>query len=214
MSSLVLYSGGLDSAVLLAREREQHDDVWPVYVRSGLAWEATELAAASRLLRVPPFANRMRPLVVIDASLADVYPATHWALTGTPPAYDTPDEDVYLEGRNLVLIAKTAVLAPRLGADRLVLGLLEGNPFPDATPEFLAAMTAAVSLGLKHPLTIATPFSTMHKEDVIRLGRSLGVPLELTLSCANSTDGAPCGRCSKCRERDDAFAGVVRRPGL
>jgi 7-cyano-7-deazaguanine synthase len=47
----------------------------------------------------------------------------------------------------------------------------------------------------------------MHKEDVIRLGLELGVPLELTLSCMNPADGDhPCGRCSKCRERDVAFS--------
>ena len=46
----------------------------------------------------------------------------------------------------------------------------------------------------------------MHKADVIRLGRTLGVPFELTLSCMNPRDGRHCGRCSKCRERRDAFA--------
>ena len=45
----------------------------------------------------------------------------------------------------------------------------------------------------------------MHKSDVIRLGRELGVPLELTLSCMNPRDGLHCGECSKCRERRDAF---------
>ena len=69
------------------------------------------------------------------------------------------------------------------------------------------AMSRALSLGLAHPLRIVAPFSTMHKEDVIRLGRELGVPLELTLSCMNPQSGdAPCGKCSKCRERDQAFS--------
>jgi len=51
----------------------------------------------------------------------------------------------------------------------------------------------------------------MRKRDVIRLGASLGVPLELTLSCMQPIDGIHCGRCSKCRERREAFseAGVV-----
>jgi 7-cyano-7-deazaguanine synthase len=50
----------------------------------------------------------------------------------------------------------------------------------------------------------------MHKSGVIALGQSLGVPLELTLSCMQPADGLHCGRCSKCRERRDAFreAGV------
>jgi 7-cyano-7-deazaguanine synthase len=108
------------------------------------------------------------------------------------------------------------VLAGQLKGSRIVLGTLSDNPFPDATPAFFAAMGQALSLGLHHPIEITTPFATLHKHDVIRLGEDLGVPLELTLSCMNPADGTPpvhCGRCSKCRERRDAFtaAGVVDR---
>jgi 7-cyano-7-deazaguanine synthase len=65
-------------------------------------------------------------------------------------------------------------------------------------------------VGLAHPLEIRTPLAAMHKDAVIGLGQSLGVPLELTLSCMNPAADAHCGRCSKCRERRDAFlaAGV------
>jgi 7-cyano-7-deazaguanine synthase len=204
--SCVLFSGGLDSAVLLALERESFAPVWPVHVRSGLAWEAAEAAAIDRLLAAPPFAGRIEPLVTLSVDMRDVYRPSHWAVEGRPPAYDTPDEEVYLEGRNIVLISKAAVMCARLNVGRLALGPLAGNPFPDATPEFFASLSRALSLGLGKPLAIAAPLATMHKEDVVELGRKLGVPLELTLSCMNpSADGQPCGRCSKCRERDDAF---------
>jgi 7-cyano-7-deazaguanine synthase len=204
--SAVLFSGGLDSAVLLALERRDHQPVWPIYVKAGLAWEDSEQRAAARLLESPPYAGRVQPLTILDADMRDVYPATHWAVTGQPPAYDTPDEDVYLEGRNLILIAKAAVFCARVGAARIALGPLAGNPFPDATPEFFAATARAVSLGLARDITIAAPLATLHKEDVIRLGRDLGVPIELTLSCMNPEGGRPCGRCSKCRERDVALS--------
>ena len=142
--------------------------------------------------------------------MRDVYPADHWAVRGTPPAFDTPDEDVYLEGRNIILLAKSSVLLARRRVTRILMGQLAGNPFPDATPDFFAAMSHALSLGLSHPLRIVAPLSTLHKADVIRLGRSLGVPLALTLSCMNpqSPDDRPCGACSKCRERDDALKEV------
>ena len=122
--------------------------------------------------------------------MRDVYAPTHWAIVGTPPAYDTPDEDVYLIGRNLVLLTKAGVVAATHKASRLVLGPLAGNPFPDATPEFFAAMQRALTLGLNHDLTIETPFVRMHKDDVIRLGDRLGVPMALTLSCMNPVDAA------------------------
>ncbi len=202
-SSAVLLSAGLDSAVLAAFEA-QRGDVHPVYVCAGLAWEAAELAALDRLLASAPFA-RLAPLARLTFTVADLYPATHWALRGTPPAFDTPDEDVYLIGRNVALLAKSAIHCARHGIGRIVLGPLAGNPFPDATAEFFAAMARALTVGLPHDLAIDAPFTNRGKAEVIRLGVELGVPLELTLSCMNPQNGLHCGQCSKCRERRDAF---------
>lgn len=209
-STIVLFSGGLDSAVLLAHEALRQP-VWPVYVSVGLAWEALELVVVEQLLSHPAMTANVHPLSRVAFTMKDVYSPSHWAIRGTPPAYDTPDEDVYLTGRNLVLLAKAGVIAAGKRADRIALGPLAGNPFPDARPAFFTAMTTALSLGLDHPIEIATPFLSWQKEDVIRRGVELGVPFELTLSCMNpvSTGGSVpdhCGACSKCRERRDAFA--------
>src|SRR5690348_11051125 len=208
--SAVLLSGGLDSAVLLAAEVMTASGVQPIHVRAGLAWEDAEALAIARLLATPPFADRVAPLRTIAVDMRDVYPPTHWAVTGTPPAYDTPDEDVYLEGRNIILISKAAVLCARKGIGRLALGPLAGNPFPDATPEFVAAIARALSLGLDHTIDVVTPFRDLHKENVIKIGERLGVPLDDTLSCMNPQGDRHCGACSKCRERQEAFrvAGV------
>jgi 7-cyano-7-deazaguanine synthase len=200
----VLFSGGLDSAVLLASELRT-GGVQPIHVRAGLAWEPAESATITRLLSVPPFADRARPVATLTVNMRDVYPETHWAITGHPPAYDTPDEDVYLEGRNIVLISKAAVLCARLHIERLALGPLAGNPFPDATPAFFDTMARAMSIGLDRRFTLAAPFTAFHKADVVSLGLALGVPLELTLSCMNPRGTIHCGQCSKCRERIDAF---------
>jgi 7-cyano-7-deazaguanine synthase len=216
MSTVVLLSGGLDSAVLAAHEA-QNARVLPVYVSAGLAWEDAEVAMVERLLECPPYKN-VDPLSRVSFTMRDVYSPSHWAIRGVPPAYDTPDEDVYLAGRNLVLLTKAGVIAAKATSRRIALGPLAGNPFPDARPEFFGAMAKAISLGLNHPVEIATPFLTMEKEDVIKRGVELGVPFELTLSCMNPhmADGLPqhCGLCSKCRERRDAFAAAgVSDPG-
>jgi 7-cyano-7-deazaguanine synthase len=204
-ATAVLLSAGLDSAVLAAFEaRESY--VYPIYVAAGLAWEAGERQALDRLLRHPVYAQRVAPVAELTFSVRDVYPATHWALLGEPPAFDTPDEDVYLTGRNVVLLTKAAIFCAQRGIPRIALGPLAGNPFPDATGEFFDAMARALSIGLAHPLEVAAPFATMHKADVVKLGAELGVPLELTLSCMNPREGRHCGQCSKCRERRDAFA--------
>ena len=127
---------------------------------------------------------------------------------GTPPTFDTPDEDVYLTGRNVMLLSTAGIHCARKGLDRIVIGPLAGNPFPDATPDFFASMSRTLSLGLGHAVAIDAPFAEMHKSDVVRLGLELGVPLELTLSCMNPRHGRHCGQCSKCRERRDAFLEV------
>src|SRR5687768_2333280 len=199
----VLFSAGLDSAVLLAHASRNGPAV-PLYVSVGLAWERDEIAVAARLLASPVY-RAVQPLVSLRFDMRDVYPETHWAIRGEAPAFDTPDEDVYLEGRNLVLITKAAVYMARENLTRVLLGPLAGNPFPDATPEFFAALQGALALGLDRPISIETPLASMHKADVIRLGLSLGVPMEETLSCMQPTAGIHCGRCSKCRERRDAF---------
>src|SRR5262249_55081610 len=144
----------------------------------------------------------------------DVYSASHWAIEGKPPAFHTPDEDVYLPGRNIILFAKAGAYCAAARLDRIVIGTLAHNPFPDATPAFRSAMAHALSLGLDHRIHIDAPYANVEKAEVIRRGAALRVPLGLTLSCMNPpmetrahSAGAVlhCGLCSKCRERHDAF---------
>jgi 7-cyano-7-deazaguanine synthase len=205
----VLLSGGLDSVVLLADELAHasvSEVVQPVYVSFGLAWEDAERLAIARALDASPFAGQLPPLVRLSVDMRDVYAVTHWAVRGTPPSYHTPDEDVYLPGRNVILLGKAGVFCAAAKLERIVLGTLEHNPFPDATPDFRASMARTLSLGLAHPLTIEAPFASASKADVIRKGVALGVGFERSLSCMSPVPGAKhCGTCSKCRERHDAF---------
>ena len=202
----VLFCAGLDSAVLLALEA-QTAKVHPIYVSTGLAWETEELAAVDRLLMDAVYRD-VAAVTRLTFPVGDLYAPTHWAIRGEPPAFDTPDEDVYLVGRNITLLSKAGIHCAQRSISRLALGPLAGNPFPDATPAFFTAMSAALSTGLSHRIDIVAPLSTLHKRDVIRRGVELGVPLALTLSCMNPDGGRHCGRCSKCRERRDAFNGA------
>ena len=218
----MLFSGGLDSAVLVAvaaaatgadpgnGPAARTSKVAPIYVGVGFAWEKEEQAMAARFLDALPMRDRVAPLVHLHFDMRDVFPSHHWAIRGEPPAFDTPDEDVFIDGRNVILLSKTAVYMARAGISRIAIGPLAGNPFPDATPAFFAAMAHALSLGLAHRIDIEAPFASLHKADVIRKAVALNVPLQLTLSCMQPSAGQHCGRCSKCRERRDAFraAGV------
>ncbi len=206
----VLASGGLDSAVLLAESLRRHPAVHPLYVRFGLVWEAVELDYLLRFLATLP-AGPLRPLVVLDLPVCDLY-GEHWGLTGREvPGPDTPDESVYLPGRNVLLLAKALVWCHLSGVPAVALAPLEGNPFPDATPAFFASYAALVSQALRGNVRVCHPYRGLSKVDVI--GRGAGLALEWTLSCLRPVGGLHCGACNKCGERRKAFAAAgIRDP--
>lgn len=205
-SLCVLISGGLDSAVALAEAARGPAPVLPVYVRSGLVWEPAEMYWLGRFL--PSLeAPALGALEILEMPVGDLY-GDHWSLTGRDaPGRESPDEAVYLPGRNLLLLAKTGVLAARRGCRAIVMGPLAANPFPDGRRSFFDRMGEAIGLamGLEEPLPIETPLAGLSKADVIRRGRNLR--LDLTFSClAPRPDHRHCGRCNKCAERMRGFA--------
>ena len=199
----VLASGGLDSAVLVADLREQGSVVQPIYVRFGLAWEPVEEAHLRSFLQTVSGPG-VRPLVVLEEPVADLYGA-HWSVSGEDvPDAASPDAAVYLPGRNLLLLAKSSVWCALHGVATIALGTLENNPFPDSSADFFDAFGVLVGLGLSHRLSVLAPFAGMTKSEVLRRGRHLR--LEHTFSCIDPKDGVQCGRCNKCAERRRAFA--------
>ncbi|MGC3970213.1 MAG: 7-cyano-7-deazaguanine synthase [Pirellulales bacterium] len=198
----LLVSGGLDSGILLGHLLSQGREIQPFYVRAGLYWETEELAALRRLLDHLA-SPRLRPLVVFDMPLADVY-RDHWSMTGRDvPDGSTPDEAVYLPGRNALLVIKAALWCGLNGIDELALAPLGSNPFSDATPEFFHGFEQVLNLATSTNVRITRPFAALHKHDVMQLGRDL--PLELTFSCINPRGELHCGACNKCAERREAF---------
>lgn len=208
---VVLASGGVDSAVLVADRGCRGDVVQPIYIRFGLAWEAVEEEHLRRFLDSLPADCRARPLVALDFPVADVY-GSHWSVAGTEvPDEDTPDSAVYLPGRNLLLLAKTSVWCALNDFAVVALGTLSGNPFADSGSEFFDGLASLASLALDRPLAVETPFARFTKAEVLDRGRHLA--LELTFSCIHPQGGEHCGRCNKCAERRWAFAvsGLVDR---
>ncbi len=199
----LLLSGGLDSSILLGHLLQTGHRVQPFYVRCGLAWEREEVRAVEQLLRALR-SERLAELVVLDLPLADVY-GDHWSLSGfSVPDAASPDEAVYLPGRNALLLIKPVLWCHLHGIDRLALGLLRSNPFGDATPDFFAEFQAALTCATGGQVALVRPFEKMTKREVMQLG--LGQPLELTFSCIAPSDGRHCGSCNKCAERKAAFA--------
>ncbi len=202
----VLVSGGVDSAVLVVDLLTEYSCVYPIYVRFGLRWEDSELRGLRAYLKeVGATRPRLAALTVLDEPIAQVY-GDHWSNTGRPgvPGAETPDEAVYLPGRNVLLATKAAVWCHLRGIQTLAFGTLAANPFPDSTPEFFLDMEALLNRALLSRVRIIRPYSRMSKLDVVR--RGAGLPLELTVSCLNPTPaGRHCGACNKCEERRRAF---------
>lgn len=213
---VALLSGGADSAVMAGLALERGDAVWPLYVRQGFVWEEDELAAVRRFLAEMAAAHPglVQPLLV-SVCLAPRSANLAWAQESAiaPPDLDSPDEAVYIPGRNLALLGQAALAAAAHGLGRVALGILGANPFPDATKEFFRAFERAAGLALAPSfppdgLRVETPLAAMTKEEVLRLGAAM--PLRHTISCLRPSEGAHCGRCNKCAERRAAFqrAGV------
>ncbi len=226
----VLTSGGLDSVILidyLSRKgvRPYALTIQPIYIRSGHHWETAELFWLKRFLKVirnhrssftpnrsaglnlryKPYetVSHVKPLVVLDLTTQDLY-QNHWSLTGKKvPGAKSHDRNVYLPGKNLLLISKAAVFCALHKIPNLALGPLQSNPFPDAQPEFFKAMEKALEKGLGFSIKIHVPFLKRSKTQVMSLGRDL--PLHLTFSCLSPKKMVHCGRCNKCAERKKAF---------
>ena len=198
----LLLSGGLDSCILLGRLLHEGQRVQPFYIRSQLAWQREELHAAEQFLRAVS-CPQLGDLVILELPLGDLY-AGHWSVTGqeTPDAF-SPDNAVYLPGRNALLVIKAVLWCRLHGIGRLALAVLGSNPFGDATPEFFDDFESALHHATGERVRIVRPFAQFDKRQVMNLGREL--PLELTFSCIAPAAGAHCGQCNKCAERNAAF---------
>lgn len=208
MKWLALVSGGLDSCVMLREIASRSREVFPVYVRAGLLWEAAEIHWLERFL-LAAHIDRCAPLTVLELPVTDLYGA-HWSTTGKAvPGFDTALDSNYLPGRNLLLLSKASVFCALRGIERIALAPLACNPFPDGTIAFFRTFEELVSRGLSIELRIELPYRDMEKAEVIH--RGAGLPLELTFSCLQPVGFEHCGDCTKCAERQRGFTEAKMR---
>lgn len=197
----ILASGGLDSSILLKHMLDAGRRVKPLYVQSGLCWQADEKMTLEHYLAAVSVA-RLEPLTVLDLPLADLY-GDHWSITGrnTPDA-NTPDEAVFLPGRNALLTIKAALWCQLHGIDKLAIATLVSNPFEDASDAFFDQLEQVFNT-MRPSIHFLRPFAGLNKQQVMELGQAF--PLDWTFSCIAPREGAHCGKCNKCAERQAAF---------
>ncbi len=206
----VLSSGGIDSSILIQKLLDENKTVYPIYISSGNLWERAEQWWLRQFLKTRS-RDRLKPLVLLSFPMRDVY-ENSWSVSGKKiPGKKSRDEAVYLPGKNVILIAKTAIYCMKKNIRQIALAPLKTNPFRDASREFFDQYERALSIGLGFPIKIRTPFLSKTKKQVMEIGK--GFPLELTFSCLNPRRNLHCGKCNKCAERKSAFRSV-RLPDL
>jgi 7-cyano-7-deazaguanine synthase len=206
MQTIVLLSGGLDSATVLAMCLSQGRQCHALSFRYGQRHEVELDAAAAIAKRLGAASHRICSI--------DVHCLAGSALTGQGEVpKGRPEADIgqgipatYVPARNTLFVAHALGLAESMGAEEIALGInaLDYSGYPDCRPEWLAAMQEVARLGTKvgasgKPVKLVAPLVAMSKADIIRAGTALGVDYGLTISCYDpSDDGAACGACDAC----------------
>jgi 7-cyano-7-deazaguanine synthase len=213
--AVVLLSGGLDSATVLAIARSQNFDCYALSVEYGQRHSA-ELDAARRVAA----AGGVRDHRIMRVDLAGIGGS---ALTdksiAVPEAPTTGIPITYVPARNTIMLSLALGWAEVLGAGDIFVGVnaVDYSGYPDCRPEFIAAFVNLARLATKagvegQPYRIQAPLINLSKAEIIREGTRLGVDYALTVSCYQpDQDGRACGRCDSCRLRRAGFegAGVV-----
>jgi 7-cyano-7-deazaguanine synthase len=213
--AVVLLSGGLDSATVLAIAREQGFHCHALSVDYGQRHRA-ELDAATRVAHALGVVDH-RTLRIDLAGIGGS------ALTDASIAVpETPQIGIpvtYVPARNTVMLSFALGWAEVLEASRIFIGVnaVDYSGYPDCRAPFIAAFERVANLATKAGVEgtlafkIVTPLIDLTKAQIIQRGVSLGVDYSLTVSCYQADDtGRACGSCDACRLRRDGFlaAGV------
>jgi 7-cyano-7-deazaguanine synthase len=213
--AVVLLSGGMDSAVVLAMAAARGHLVHALTVDYGQR-HRIEIESARRLAQAQGVAQHL----VLDVDLAAIGGSSLTGPSEVPkdsrPAGSDTIPTTYVPARNTVLLSLALAWAEVIGAREIFIGVsaVDFSGYPDCRPGFIAAFEelanqgtrAAVEAGARY--RVHAPLLSMTKEDTVRAGVELGVDFALTWSCYDPLpDGAPCERCDACRLREKGFVG-------
>jgi 7-cyano-7-deazaguanine synthase len=207
--AVVLLSGGLDSATVLALAREAGLECFALSVSYGQRHQA-ELCAAARVAT----ALGAREHRIMHVDLAWIGGSALTDKTIEVPLAPAPGIPVtYVPARNTIMLSLALAWAEVLKAGEIHIGVnsVDYSGYPDCRPEFVAAFESLASLATKAgvegaPLRVRAPLIELSKAQIVREGTRLGVDYSLTVSCYQAdAKGYACGRCDSCRLRREGF---------
>lgn len=211
--AIVLLSGGLDSATVLAHAVSKGYDCYALSFDYGQR-HRFELKAAKKVAKALGATEHK----VVKVGLSSFGGS---ALTSDIPvpkkkSHRDIGADIpvtYVPARNTVFLSLALAWAEAVGARDIFIGVnaLDYSGYPDCRPEFIRAFTRTANIATKAGVEggkfrIHTPLIRMTKAEIIRMGRALGVDYAMTHSCYDpEPDGTPCGRCDSCLLRQKGF---------
>jgi len=191
----VLFSGGIDSSVLLAWCKNQGIECQPLFLDYGQVTASRELSAAEKISKNMGF-------TLEKLTIPDVSSLTRNQITD-PSNFKNP----FYPNRNLLLLTLGSLHAYENKNQGVGIGAIRAvgsTPFPDLSQLFFNEFTELVETSLNYKLAILTPFIDLTKTEVVKIGRNLDVPLDLTYSCLTNSD-RPCEFCESCISRKEAL---------
>jgi len=219
-NAVVLVSGGMDSAVVVAIARAQGFAVHALSVRYGQR-HTSELDAAQRV--ADSLGAVAHKTVNVDLRSIGGSALTDETITvptdedGHAVGQDAPKDAIpvtYVPARNTIMLSVALGWAEVLGANDLFCGVnaVDYSGYPDCRPEFVEAFEKLANLATKAGvegagIRVHAPLQFMSKADIVREGMRLGVDFAQTVSCYKADDaGRACGHCDACRLRAEGFA--------
>ncbi len=210
-NAVVLLSGGLDSATVLALAKSRGFACHCLSLDYGQR-HRVELEAASRVA-ASLGATRQRT-VRLDLTQFGGSALTDAAIAVPTEGIGTDIPVTYVPARNTIMLSLALAWAEVLDAADIFIGVnaVDYSGYPDCRPEYIRAFEAMANLATKaavegRRLTLHAPLIELSKAEIIRLGGTLGVDYSLTISCYQADPaGRACGVCDSCRLRRAGFA--------
>lgn len=220
MKAIILLSGGLDSATVLAIARYQQYECFTLSVDYGQRHES-ELAAAQVVAH--SLGVREHQVIKIDLAAFGGSALTDLSIAVPTDAGKTAIPVTYVPARNTVMLSLALAWAETLGSQDIFIGVnaIDYSGYPDCRPEYIEAFEKMANLATKtaiegNKIAVHAPLINLSKQEIIQKGLSLGVNYSLTVSCYQADEtGLACGVCDACRIRRAGFdkAGIIDPTG-
>lgn len=203
--SVIVFSGGMDSTVLLADALARNKRVYAISFDYGSKHNARELPMAKATCERHKIDHKIIRLPFVD----ELFASDLLKSGGEVPdgMYNAPDmKKTVVPFRNGIMLSIAVGYAESIEAEEVILASHSGDHFiyPDCRPEFNAAFSKAALIGTENKVQINFPFATLDKRDIGDLGNKLGVDFSKTWTCYKGRD-IHCGTCGACNERKYAL---------